>query len=198
MPHSQLKSAPLFDSHLSVEIADTLSAADLNDLCEATESAIEAGGGFGWIQSPGRESLERYWKGVLLVPERHLLAARMDGVICGAVQLIEPSRHNEAQSFSATLLASFVAPWAQRRGSGRKLVETAEKLARDMGYKVLQMDVRQTQTVAIRLYESMGYERWGTNPAYALVNNRVIAGYHYSKMIAPMHGYPPKPVPKIV
>ncbi len=187
MLNSNLRSAsgaPAPHARHSVEIADALSAADLNDLCEATEAAIEAGGGFGWINTPGRDALERYWKGVMVVPERHLLVARVDGVVCGAVQLVEPSRHNEAQAFSATLLAIFVAPWAQRRGSGRKLVETAEKLARDMNYKVLQMDVRETQTPAIKLYESMGYQRWGTNCAYAMVNNRVIAGYYYNKIIS--------------
>src|SRR5688572_27859440 len=148
------------------EITKPLSPADLNDLCDATDAAIEGGGGFGWISLPAREVLERYWKGVLVVPERHLLLARMDGVVCGAAQLVEPSRHNEAQSFCAQLLAGFVAPWGRRRGAGRKLVEMGEKLALEMGYKVLQLDVRETQDAAIRLYESMGYRRWGTNPAY--------------------------------
>jgi ribosomal protein S18 acetylase RimI-like enzyme len=168
---------------ISVEIADTLTPADLSDLCDATDDAVEAGGGFGWITPPAREIMERYWRGVLVVPERHLLLARIDGVVCGAVQLVEPSRHNEAQSFSASLLASFIAPWARGRGAGRKLMETVEKLALDMGYKVLQLDVRETQKAAICLYEKMGYVRWGTNPAYALVDGRMIAGLYYSKNI---------------
>jgi ribosomal protein S18 acetylase RimI-like enzyme len=174
------------DPFVTIEIMDRLTPADLNDLCDATDAAIEGGGGFGWVSLPAREVLERYWKGVLVVPERHLLLARVDGVVCGAAQLVEPSRHNEAQSFSAQVLASFVAPWARRNGAGRKLVETAEKLALEMGYKVLQLDVRETQEAAIRLYEDMGYRRWGINPAYAYVNNRVIAGYYYTKVISPL------------
>lgn len=172
--------------YTSVEIVEDLSLADLYDLCDATDAAIEAGGGFGWVTPPAREMLERYWRGVLVVPERHLLVARMDGMVCGAVQLVEPSRYNEAQAFSATLLACFVAPWARGHGAGRRLMETAEKLAFEMGYKVLQLDVRETQTTAISLFESMKYKRWGTNPTYAMVDNRFIAGHHYNKIIRPL------------
>lgn len=176
----------LSPAHVTIEIVDRLSPADLNDLCDATDAAIEAGGGFGWLVPPAREVLERYWKGVLVVPERHLLLARMDGVVCGTAQLVEPTRHNEAQAFSAQLLACFVSPWARGHGAGRKLAETSEKLAVEMGYKVMQLDVRETQETAIRLYEALGYRRWGVNPAYALVEGRLIAGYYYSKNISPL------------
>ena len=159
--------------------------ADLNDLCDAADTAIEAGGGFGWIELPARDRMERYWKGVLAIPERHLLLARMDGIVCGAAQLIEPSRHNEAQSFSATILAAFVAPWARGKGAGRKLINTAEKLALGMEYKVLQADMRDTQDAAIRLFEGAGYKQWGANPAYAMVQGRMIGGRYYTKTIAP-------------
>jgi ribosomal protein S18 acetylase RimI-like enzyme len=181
-PRRQPKTDPL----ITVDIVDRLTPADLHDLCDATDAAIEGGGGFGWVTLPAREVLERYWKGVLVVPERHLLLARLDGVVCGAAQLVEPSRHNEAQSFSAQLLASFIAPWARQHGAGRKLVETVEKLALEMGYKVLHLDVRETQEAAIRLYESLGYRRWGVNPAYAMVQGRMIAGHYYTKIISPL------------
>jgi ribosomal protein S18 acetylase RimI-like enzyme len=172
--------------YTSVEIANELSMPDLYDLCDATDAAIEAGGGFGWVTPPAREVLEKYWRGVLVVPERHLFIARMDGMVCGAVQLVEPTRHNEAQSFTATILANFVAPWARGHGAGRKLMETAEKLAFEMGYNALQLDVRETQDVAISLYESMKFRRWGTNPMYAMVGDRFVAGHHYGKLIRPL------------
>lgn len=177
LPHKQFT---------SIDIVERLSAADLNDLCDATDAAIEAGGGFGWVNLPARETLERYWQGVLTVPGRHLLVARRDEIVCGAAQLIEPNRNNEAGSFAATLLSSFIAPWARNHGAGRKLTETAEKLAIEMGYKVLQLDVRETQKAAIHLYEKMGYKRWGTNPNYAIVDGRIIAGHHYTKIISPL------------
>lgn len=171
---------------ITVNIVEDLSPADLNDLCDAADAAIESGGGFGWVHLPARDLMERYWKGVLAVPERHLLVARVDGVICGAVQLIEPSRHNEAQAFMSTMLACFVAPYARNLGSGRRLMETAEKLAMEMGYKALQLDVRETQAAAIHLYEALGYRRWGVNPVYAMVDGKMINGYYYSKIISPL------------
>lgn len=171
--------------YTSVEIVEELSSTDLHDLCDVTDAAIENGGGFGWIKPPPRESLERTWKGMLVVPERHLLLARLDGQVCGAAQLVEPSRHNEAQAFAATVLACFVAPWARGHGAGIKLLETAEQLAGELGYRTLNIDVRETQTAALRLFERLGYRQWGTNPAYACVDGRMIAGHFFSKNIRP-------------
>lgn len=184
--HAKRQSLPMTHHNVTIDIADALSPADLNDLCDATDASIEAGGGFGWIRLPAREVMERFWKGVLVVPERHLLLARVDGVVCGAAQLIEPSRHNEAQSFSANIIAAFVAPWARGQGAGRKLLETTEKLAAEMGYKVLNADIRATQEAAIALFEASGYKKWGENPTYAVVNDKIIRGLYYSKMIAPL------------
>ena len=75
---------------------EEISESDLADLCEATETAILDGGGFGWLKPPGRTVLERYWQGVLLVPERELFVARLDGVIAGSAQLVRAPRNNEA------------------------------------------------------------------------------------------------------
>jgi ribosomal protein S18 acetylase RimI-like enzyme len=172
--------------HVNIEIADAISPADLNDLCDATEAAIEAGDAFGWVKVPDRSILERYWRGVQMIPERHILLARVDGVVCGATQISVPTRHNQAQAFSVSLIRTFIAPYVRNLGAGRRLVSTAEKLALEMGYKVVQLDVRETQEAAIHLYESMGYVRWGANPAYAMINNRMIKGFYYSKNIAPM------------
>lgn len=173
---------------IQIEMIDELSPADLNDLCDATDAAVESGGGFGWIKPPAREVMERYWKGVLVVPERHLIVARRDDVVCGAVQVIEPSRHNEAQAFCANIVACFTAPWARGQGAGRKLMETAEQLAIEMGYKVMQVDVRETQVHAIELFEKLGYVRWGVNPAYAFVDGGMIRGFYYTKTLAAVAG----------
>src|ERR1700752_2261353 len=129
---------------------------DLDDLCEATESAIVEGGGFGWLKPPARQVLKNYWKGVLLVPERRLVVGRLDGVIAGSVQLSRAPRNNEAQAFAGTISALFVAPWARGRGIGRGILIEIELLAREQGLAVLNLDLRETQRAAIRLYESLG------------------------------------------
>ena len=96
----------------SVEVLDDISGHDLHDLCDAAESAIIEGRGFGWVSVPPRQTLETYWRGVLLVPERTLFVGRLDGVIAGSAQLIRPTKNNEAQSHAASLTTNFVAPWA--------------------------------------------------------------------------------------
>lgn len=168
----------------TVELLTEISSGDLHDLCDATDAAIEAGGGFGWVKLPARETLERYWRGVLTIPARYLLVARLDGVICGTAQLITPPRNNEAQSFAVNLTGHFIAPWARGHGLARMLLEEAEKKAREEGFDVINLDVRETQTAAIKLYEGMGYVHFGTHPHYAKVENKIIAGRYYFKVIA--------------
>jgi ribosomal protein S18 acetylase RimI-like enzyme len=155
--------------------------ADVHALAEAATAAILDGGGFGWVKVPKAAVLEQYFRGVLLVPERELFIGRMDGVIYGALQLHRPSRNNEAQSFAAGLMHLFVAPYARGHGLARMLLQRAEEYARSLGYHVLNLDVRETQTAAIALYEEAGFERWGTHPAYARVRGTTLRGHFYYK-----------------
>ena len=166
---------------VSVDRLTKYSGTDLDDLCEATESAITEGGGFGWLNPPPRQVLENYWKGVLLVPERRLVVGRLDGTIAGSAQLSRAPRNNEAQAFAGTLTSAFVAPWARGRGLGRGIVREIERLAREIGLAVLNLDLRDTQRAAIALYEHLGYRRWGTHPVYAQVEGRVVRGHYYYK-----------------
>ena len=170
---------------LLVEHVEALSDDDVAALCEATDAAIIDGGGFGWVNPPGRRALENYYRGVLLVPERELLVARMDGTIVGSAHLVKPPRNNEAQSFAAQLMHSFVAPYARGHGLARLLTQGVEARARELGYHVLNLDVRETQTAAIHMYETLGYERWGVHPDYAMVRGRVVQGFYYHKKLRP-------------
>jgi ribosomal protein S18 acetylase RimI-like enzyme len=168
---------------VKVEKLEKAEGTDLADLCDATETAILGGGGFGWIKPPPREVLERYWQGVILVPERELFVGRLDGTIGGSAQLVRPARNNEAQSFASNITTNFVAPWARGHGMAKELTEAVERAARKEGFYHLQLDVRETQTAAIRIYESLGYECWGTNPNYAKVGGKIIAGLFYTKAL---------------
>jgi ribosomal protein S18 acetylase RimI-like enzyme len=167
----------------TVEILNKFGRSDLMDLCEAAEAAILDGGGFGWVSPPDRAVMERYWRGVLLVPERVLFVARLDGTICGSVQLVRPSRNNEALAFSCQLVSQFLAPWARGHGLARQLAETLERRALEEGFHMIHLDVRETQTAAIQLYESLGYNRWGVNPNYARIDGKMVAGCYYSKAL---------------
>src|SRR5690349_24116333 len=130
---------------VSVDRLTKFSGTDLDDLCEATESAITEGGGVGWLKPPPRQVLENYWKGVLLVPERRLVVGRLDGIIAGSAQLSRAPRNNDAQAFAGTLSSALVAPWARGRGIAREVVGEAERPARARGLVVLDLDPRGSQ-----------------------------------------------------
>ncbi len=168
---------------LLVEVLTAFTEDDLHALCEAAHAAIIEGGGFGWVRPPGHRALETYFRGVLLVPERELFVARLDGTIVGCAQLVRPPRNNEAQSFAASVMHAFIAPYARGRGLGRMLTRRLEEGARTLGFQVLNLDVRETQTWAIRLYESLGYVRWGEHPAYARVAGQTVRGLFYFKQL---------------
>jgi len=168
---------------VTVERLEAFEGSDLADLCDAAEMAILDGGGFGWLKPPPRELMERYWRGVLLVPERELFVGRLDGTVGGSAQLVRPPRNNEAQARTATITTNFVAPWARGHGMARDLTLAVEKEARRHSIWFLNLDVRATQEAAIELYETMGYDRWGTNPNYAVVAGKVIAGHCYTKQL---------------
>jgi ribosomal protein S18 acetylase RimI-like enzyme len=170
-------------THVMVETVTALKGADRHDLCDAAVAAILDGGGFGWLTPPPRQVLEAYWQGVLLVPERRLFVARLDGVIGGSAQLVRPTRNNEAQAHAATMTTSFVAPWARGHGLARGLVMTMEAAAHEEGFAIVNLDVRDTQEAAIALYEALGYRRFGTHPYYARVDGRWIAGHFYTKVV---------------
>lgn len=160
--------------------------ADLNELVQATEDAIRDGIGFNWMVPPGTDVLEKYWNGVLVVPDRVLFVGRLDGTLAGSIQLVRPGISKETSSFAASLDAHFVAPWARGHGLAKLLLEAAEREARTLGFTVLKLSVRQTQEAAISLYEEMGYIRWGTLPTYEYVNAQMIAGAFFYKNLEPI------------
>lgn len=168
-------------TQVDVEIIDRFKPGDLEDLCDAADLAIKDGGGFGWLEPPPREAMERYWRGVLAVPDRTLFVGRVDGVIAASAQLVRPTRNNEAQRLAASLTTSFVAPWARGHGVARRLTLAVEAEARTQGFRVLNLDVRATQKAAIALYHSLGYTNWGTHPHYARVQDRDVAGLFFFK-----------------
>jgi len=168
-----------------VDRVESLSDQDIRDLCDATEAAILGGGGFGWVDVPPRENLDRYWRGVIAMPARVLLIARLDNVVCGTCQLWKPPSNNEAQAHVVQLTTHFVAPWARGHGLARKLVEKAEIEAKAEGFAVINLEVRETMTRAIEIYEGLGFLRFGTHPYSVRLTGENLAGHYYYKVIDP-------------
>jgi ribosomal protein S18 acetylase RimI-like enzyme len=180
-PHAA--ETPPLPAQLLVERVKEFTDDDLHTLCEATSAAIIDGGGFGWLNPPGRMALETYFRGALLVPERELFVARLNGSAVGSAHLVRPPRNNEAQAHAAHLMHSYIAPYARGHGLARMLTTGVEERARELGYHVLNLDVRETQEAAIRLYESLGFVRWGVHPDYALVRGQAVRGFFYYKRL---------------
>lgn len=164
-------------------IWESLTAADLNDLCDATDAAIKHGGGFGWVDWPSREILEKYWQGVIVAPTRWLFVARLDGVICGTAQLILPPKNNEAQAHMVELTTNFVAPWARGHGLAKMLLEEVEKEALQKNYSVINLNVRDYMQDAISLYEGVGYVQFGLHPYAVKADGEIHESRFYYKVI---------------
>ncbi len=167
--------------HIRVGRLKAFTLDDVHNLCKATEDAIADGIGFNWLTPPPLETLQAYWKGVLMVPERVLIGAWLDGSLCGAIQLVKPSRSKETSYFAANIEAHFVAPWARGHGMAIRLLEQAEREAILEGFSVVRLSVRETQEAAITLYEEHGYLKWGVLPAHEFVAGRMLAGHYFYK-----------------
>lgn len=162
---------------------------DMAALCEATTAAILDGGGFGWLEPPGTLVLERFFRGLLLVPEHSLFVVRDEaGVIQGAAQLVRPPRNNEAQAMTAHMRGYYVAPYMRGRGLGHALAGAVIEAARAMGCQVLNCDVRETQSTAISMFQALGFEHWGTHPHYARSKGQIVRGLFMMKLLTPGAG----------
>ena len=172
------------NAQTTVRIAESLDNREMDELCDATASAVEDGGGFGWLTPPPRQVMETYYSGVVLVPGRTLFLGLLDGMIAGSAQLLAPTRNNEAQAAACNLVSAFVAPWARGHGLARTLTEAVEKQARQEGFGMINLDVRESQAAAIHVYESMGYVHWGAHPLYArLADGTIVPGRFYYKVL---------------
>ena len=154
---------------------------DLADLCGVTEQAIRAGGGFGWLSIPPRDTLKKYWNGLVLIKSNRLIVGRLNGTIAGALQISFQPQNNEAQKNIAKIQSHFVAPWARGYGLAKAMIDQAIKISKENNKQSIQLDIRETQSAAIQLFERKGFVKWGENPSYAFINGNRIKGYYYYK-----------------
>lgn len=75
----------------------------------------------------------------------------------------------------------YVAPSARGSGLGRRLLEAVVDHARHLeGVTHVQLSVSETAPEARRLYESLGFEAWGTEPEAMRVGEKLLAEIHLS------------------
>ena len=167
--------------NIAVDNLKEISNIDLADLCSVTEQAIRAGGGFGWLTIPPIETLKKYWNGIVLIKTNILIVGRLNGGIAGALQISFNPLNNEAQKNISKIQSHFVAPWARGYGLAKAMIDQAIKISKENNKSSIQLDIRETQSAAIKLVESKGFVKWGENPSYAFINGSRIKGYYYYK-----------------
>ena len=105
---------------------------------------------------PAAESFSRRQLRYLLQsPHATTYLIREEGQVAAAAIV---SRRRTARGVHARLYSMAVSPNFRRRGFGRMLIQACIKSLVEEGVKVLSLEVRQDNTPAVTLYESMGFE----------------------------------------
>ena len=167
--------------NISIDTLNALSEVDLADLCNITEQAIKAGGGFGWLRVPTRDILNEYWQKITKDKLNHLIVGRLNGVIAGTLQLSYEAPNIESRKNIAQIKRQFVAPWARGYGLAKSMIDFSEQKAKEENIKSIQLSVRETQDAAIKLFTGKDYKIWGENPFYAFINGSFVKGIYFYK-----------------
>lgn len=141
-------------------------SAAMDELTALLIDAVESGASVGFLPPLSRVESRAYWQTVipsLQDKSRLLLAARVDDVVAGVVQLGLEGRANG--SHRAEVMKLLVHTAYRKRGIGRALMNTLEDHARRMGRTTLVLDTRAGDP-SQRLYESLGYTLAGVIPRY--------------------------------
>ena len=136
-------------------------------LVELLVDSVEGGASVGFVWPMTRTKAETWWEETLASHargERLIFAADARGRLDGTVQLIPTPKENQA--FRADLSKLLVRSSARRQGLGTALMRAAEDEARRIGRTLLTLDT-EAGSAAERLYERLGWTKYGEIPAYA-------------------------------
>lgn len=141
----------------------------IGPLSELLRDCVADGASLGFVLPFGAAEAARFWRDMvhpaLTGPHRRLWVAESQGALAGAVQLdcaVMPNQPHRAE-----VMKLMVRPEHRRRGVARALMASLEAEARIRGRWLLTLDTASPLT-AEPLYRSLGYERIGAIPAYAL------------------------------
>jgi ribosomal protein S18 acetylase RimI-like enzyme len=151
---------------------EELNAADLaheiDVLAGLLHACVHAGASISFILPFSLEEARVFWRDKvapgLFAGTRHLLVARRDGRLVGAVQLGVDLPPNQRHRADVSKL--LVHPDARRQGIARRLMTELERIAQCEGRRLLTLDTREGDA-AEPLYRSLGYQVVGIIPRYA-------------------------------
>jgi GNAT superfamily N-acetyltransferase len=146
----------------------TVSETQVQGLVELLIDCVEGGASVSFMHPLPVTKAVDFWRGVadgVAKGERALLVAEDAGGIAGTVQLILDQPEN--QPHRADLSKMLVHRRARRQGVGAALLRAAESVGRDCGKSLLVLDT--ASGAAERLYASLGWQRVGVIPGFALL-----------------------------
>ncbi|MCX4749791.1 GNAT family N-acetyltransferase [Kitasatospora sp. NBC_01287] len=121
---------------------------------------VAAGETFTYPVDLTREQGRDWW--LLPAPDRTVVAVDDDGAVVGTAKMNTNQRGNGSHVASASYM---VDPAHSGRGVGRALCEYTVAWARAAGFRAMQFNaVVETNTHAVELYRSLGFEVLGTVP----------------------------------
>jgi GNAT superfamily N-acetyltransferase len=138
------------------------------DLIDLLFDCVEGGASVNFVQPMTRQKSEAWWQGALASHarnERLILVAEEDGRIDGSVQLVPAGQEN--QPHRADIAKLLVHRRARRHGLGTALMQAAEIEAKRLGRTLLTLDT-EADGAGERLYQRLGWTRFGQIPGYAL------------------------------
>jgi GNAT superfamily N-acetyltransferase len=155
------------DGH-SIQRLNTVTEPQVRGLAELLIDCVDGGASVSFMHPLPIAKALNFWRRVAAAVaqgERALLVAEDAGGIVGTVQLILDQPEN--QPHRADLSKMLVHRRARRQGLGAALLRAAENLGRDCGKSLLVLDTASSD--AERLYASLGWQRCGVIPGYALL-----------------------------
>jgi GNAT superfamily N-acetyltransferase len=138
------------------------------DLAMVLLDCVDGGAQVSFMADLTQERAEAFWRGIADAARRDgrvLLAAEDATGLVGTVQMIPTAIDN--QPHRADVAKMLVHRRARRRGVGEQLMRAAEDAARSAGRTLLTLDTV-TGESAERLYQRLGWIRFGVIPNYAL------------------------------
>ncbi|MEU1486639.1 GNAT family N-acetyltransferase [Streptomyces sp. NPDC005752] len=121
---------------------------------------VAAGETFTYPTDLGEDLARGWW--ILPGPDRTVVAVDDAGTVLGTAKMNRNHMGNGSHIASASYM---VDPERSGRGVGRALCEYTVDWARTAGYRAMQFNaVVETNTNAVRLYRSLGFEIIGTLP----------------------------------
>ena len=141
--------------------------ARIEELAGLLINVVDGGASVGFLPPLTRAQAVAYWRDVvdaMRAGTRILIAAVKDDRLLGSVQLALETRANG--DHRAELIKLMVDASARRRGVARLLIAEVEAAATARNRTLLLMDTRKGSE-AERLFDSLGYVRFGEVPEYA-------------------------------